>query len=122
MLRVVGQASAARIENRVGEPAANPYLYFASQVFSGLDGMARKLQAPASADYSLDGANGVYDHGEALPTSLYEALTALEDDDYLSLAFGKTFVDYYVALKRFELARFEAEVSEWEQREYFDLF
>jgi glutamine synthetase len=122
MLRVVGQASAARIENRIGEPAANPYLYFASQVFSGLDGMARKLEAPASADYSLDGANGVYDHGEALPTSLYEALTALENDDYLGLAFGKTFVDYYVALKRFELARFESEVSEWEQREYFDLF
>jgi glutamine synthetase len=36
--------------------------------------------------------------------------------------FGADFVDYYCRLKRAEIARFEAEVSEWEQREYFDLF
>jgi len=34
---------ATRLENRVGEPAANPYLYMASQVLAGLDGLARKL-------------------------------------------------------------------------------
>ncbi len=34
MLRVIGQAgdTATRIENRLGEPAANPYLYMASQI------------------------------------------------------------------------------------------
>jgi glutamine synthetase len=119
MLRVVGSGEAARIENRVGEPAANPYLYFASQIFAGLDGMARKLEPPPSAELSM---TSVYDTGEPLPRTLYEALNALQGDEYLGLAFGKTFVDYYLSLKRFELARFDAEVSEWEQREYFDIY
>ena len=45
MLRVLGGTGdpATRLENRVGEPAANPYLYLASQVLSGLDGIDRKL-------------------------------------------------------------------------------
>jgi glutamine synthetase len=119
MLRVVGAGDAARIENRLGEPAANPYLYFASQLFAGLDGMARKLEPAASADQV---SASVYETGEPLPRTLHEALSALQDDNYLGLAFGKTFVDYYLALKRFELARFEAEVTEWEHREYFDMY
>jgi glutamine synthetase len=53
MLRVVGAAgdSATRIENRVGEPAANPYLYMAAQIHAGLDGVQRGLLPPqASTD------------------------------------------------------------------------
>src|SRR5262249_4572988 len=43
MIRVLGGPgdAATRLENRVGEPAANPYLYMASQVVTGLDGMER---------------------------------------------------------------------------------
>ncbi len=48
MLRVLGRAgdAATRIENRIGEPAANPYLYIAAQIHAGLDGIARGLRAP----------------------------------------------------------------------------
>ena len=48
MLRLVGNPGDAdtRIENRVGDPAANPYLYVASQVLSGLDGVERNLTPP----------------------------------------------------------------------------
>src|SRR5688572_5937947 len=44
LLRVVGGRGdpATRIENRAGEPAANPYLYFASQIYSAMDGMAKE--------------------------------------------------------------------------------
>src|SRR5262249_38417955 len=44
MIRVLGGAgdTATRMENRVGEPAANPYLYMASQVLAGLDGLERR--------------------------------------------------------------------------------
>ena len=116
MLRVVGRGDAARIENRIGEPAANPYLYMASQVFAGLDGMARKLVPPPSSDTPYQTL------AVPLPRTLAEALSALDGDEYMRLAFGKTFVDYYLHIKRAELARYDAEVSEWEQREYFDLF
>jgi glutamine synthetase len=39
MIRVLGGPKdlATRFENRVGEPAANPYLYMSSQILSGLD-------------------------------------------------------------------------------------
>ena len=32
------------------------------------------------------------------------------------------FVDYYVHIKSAEIERFQAEVSDWEHREYFELF
>ena len=116
MLRVVGQGEATRIENRIGEPAANPYLYMASQVYSGLDGIARQLTPPPSSDNPYDSP------AEPLPRSLAEALTGLAGDEYMNLAFGETFVNYYVRLKNAELTRYDAQVSEWEQQEYFDLF
>jgi len=52
MIRVLGgpEDPATRLENRIGEPAANPYLYMASQVLAGLDGIDRKLTPPLSAD------------------------------------------------------------------------
>ena len=59
---------------------------------------------------------------QLLPKTLEEALAALEADGFYAQAFGKSFVDYLITIKRAELARFHAEVSEWEQREYFDLF
>ena len=45
LMRVLGAPGdpATRLENRAGEPAANPYLYMASQIVAGLDGIARKL-------------------------------------------------------------------------------
>ena len=47
MLRVLGGCgdAATRIENRIGEPSANPYLYIAAQIHAGLDGIARSLGA-----------------------------------------------------------------------------
>ena len=41
MIRVLGGAGdpATRLENRGGEPAANPYLYMASQIVAGRDGI-----------------------------------------------------------------------------------
>ncbi|MCS6766421.1 MAG: glutamine synthetase family protein [Candidatus Protistobacter heckmanni] len=118
MLRVLGGPgqSATRIENRVGEPAANPYLYLASQLLCGLDGIERGLDPGPSADvpYETPAAR--------LPTSLPQALQCLREDAYLVAELGKTFVDYYCHIKEAELARFNLEVSEWEQREYFDMF
>jgi glutamine synthetase len=118
MLRVLGGPGdpATRIENRIGEPAANPYLYMASQVALGLDGIDRGLDPGPSADtpYEAD--------APALPRSLGEALDALHRNEPLRAAFGAGFIDYFIHIKRAELARFEQDVSDWEHREYFDLF
>jgi len=105
-----------RIENRGGEPAANPYLYFASQLYSGLDGLAKKLTPPPSADTPYEAK------AEHLPATLAQALTALRADRVLCDGLGQTFVDYYCHIKEAEIARFNLEVSDWEHREYFELF
>jgi glutamine synthetase len=118
LLRVVGSPGnpGTRVENRIGEPAANPYLYFASQVWSGRDGLLRRLSPPASVDTPYEAK------AEPLPRTLAEALEALRSDAVLREGLGETFVDYYCRIKEAELARFNLEVSEWEHREYFDLF
>jgi glutamine synthetase len=118
MVRVLGGPGdpATHLENRVGEPAANPYLYIASQIVSGLDGLDRKLDPGPSADTPYDAK------APALPRSLAESLAALGEDKALRAGFGDFFVDYYLKLKQAEIDRFNLDVSDWEQREYFSLF
>ncbi len=118
MIRVLGGANdaATRLENRIGEPAANPYLYMASQILSGLDGVDRKLDPGPSADTPYE------TKAAPLPKTLREAVTALNDDPFFRQALGKEFVDYYVHIKNAEIERFQAEVSDWEHREYFEMF
>jgi glutamine synthetase len=118
MLRVIGGAGdpATRIENRIGEPAANPYLYVASQIYSGLDGMAKKISPPPSADTPYEAK------ADLLPKTLSEALDCLRNDEALFSGFGRPFIEYFCRIKEAEIARFNLEVSDWEHREYFDLF
>jgi glutamine synthetase len=117
MLRVIGDCGdeSTRIENRIGEPAANPYLYVASQVHAGLDGIARRLKAPPATDAPYAGA------GESLPTSLAEALAALQGDATLCQAFGPDFIAYFTRIKQSEQQRFDAaeDPDEFQRREYF---
>jgi glutamine synthetase len=118
MLRVIGACGdpATRIENRVGEPAANPYLYLAAQVHAGIDGIERALEPPCAADepYAADA-------GVRLPASLDDALTALEADPRICAAFGPAFVACVARVKRFELARHAeaADKVDFARREYF---
>ena len=107
-----------RIENRIGEPAANPYLYLASQIHAGLDGVDRRLPAPPATEAPYA------DGPQKLPTSLGEALAALQSDEALCAAFGDGFVRYFCRVKQSELQRFEAaeDPLEFQRREYFSRF
>ena len=118
MIRVLGGPNdpATRLENRIGEPAANPYLYMASQILSGLDGIDRSLEPGAFADTPYE------TKASLLPTSLREAVFALKGDPFFRAAMGEKFVDYYVFIKNAEIERFQSEITEWEQREYFEMF
>jgi glutamine synthetase len=118
MIRVLGGPDdpATRLENRIGEPAANPYLYMASQILAGLDGVDRALDPGPSADTPYE------TKASLLPKSLREAVFALQDDPFFRGAMGAELVDYYVHIKNAEIDRFQAEVTEWEQREYFEMF
>src|SRR6185369_14982051 len=130
MVRVLGGAGdpATRLENRIGEPAANPYLFVASQIVSGMDGIERRLD-PGPQDEDAYSAKRAM-----LPTRLTEALDALDKDALFRRRLGDTFVDYYLKLKGNEALRFgqfleqnklkgmPEEPTSWEQNEYFDFF
>jgi glutamine synthetase len=117
MLRVVGGAGdpATRIENRLGEPAANPYLYMASQIHAGLDGLAQRLQPPPACETPYA------ETGEKIPTSLGEALAALQADEALRAGLGEDFVRYFCRIKQHEIERHTdaKDKSDFERREYF---
>ena len=117
MIRAIGNVNNpdSRLENRSGEPAANPYLYIASQIISGLDGLNRAL------DPGLPTENPYQDDAPRLPRSLAQALDALDADQEFRSSLGNLVVDWFLTIKRAEFDRYLAHVSDWEQREYFGL-
>lgn len=118
MVRSVGGPGdpATRIENRAAEGAANPYLLLAAQSWAGLDGIdnVRDPGPPADTPYETEAPK--------LPTNLMDAVAALDGSALFRDRFGNQFIDYLVHIKRAEVARFLSEVTDWEQREYFDMF
>ena len=118
----------SHVEMRMGEPAANPYLYMAANIAAGLDGMRRQLDPPPPVE-----ADPYATQNPMLPASLGDAIGALEKDGFFRKAFGETLVDYLLQMKRSEFGRYEAavaenplqegqDVSEWEMREYFEFY
>jgi glutamine synthetase len=117
MLRVVGAPGdpATRIENRLGEPAANPYLYIASQIAAGLDGIEKAMTPPGASEDPYD---PVHPH---IPATLGTALDALQADTVLASGLGQAATAHFLRIKRAEAARHaEAEDKlEFDRREYF---
>lgn len=117
MIRALMQPDdpASRIENRVAEPAANPYYVFAGQIAGGLDGVRRNLALPERVEKPYDAS------APLLPTNMLDALEAFEGGSLFRAALGADFVNFYARLKRAEWERYVTTISEWEQREYFSL-
>jgi glutamine synthetase len=141
MLRLIGTPGdpATRLENRIGEPAANPYAYIAAQIHAGLGGVQRGLTPPpptdspyapevtsaaASAVRSAVASSSAPTRTPpptALPASLGAALDALQADATLCADMGAEFVEAFVRIKRQEAARRDAadDADTFDRREYF---
>jgi glutamine synthetase len=59
---------------------------------------------------------------ELLPKSLWETLDAMRGDAFYRAQLGALFVDYLLKIKDAEVARFMSEVTDWEHKEYFEMF
>lgn len=110
-----------RFEIRVVDGAANPYLAFAAILVAGLDGMAAKT------DPGLINRENLYEMPETelvmrqigfLPTTLADALDALERDPVVQDALGKDYAKEYIRVKREEWREYNQTVSEWERDRY----
>lgn len=105
---------ASRLELRLGDATANPYLAIAGLLAAAYLGIREKMEAPAA----LEGYGYDTSKAEMLPTSLGQSLDALEADaDFVDLL-GPAFVQTFVAVKRDELERFSRFVTDWEFSEY----
>lgn len=123
MVRIPPEREAGtRLEVRVGDGAANPYLMIAVILAAGLDGINRKLSCP-------DPAVGLaYDNESApvLPMTLKEALEALSTNENIKAYLSSELVETFLALKFDEIERYEntvpdpltRDITQWEHDEY----
>lgn len=113
-----------RLELRIGDGAANPYVVIAAVLAAALDGIKNKMTPPDP----VDGWAYENESAEILPMDFTAALDALDADQALRDYLGATFMETFVTLKRDEVARYlEAiggedtrEVTRWELEEYIE--
>ncbi|MFB7736368.1 glutamine synthetase family protein [Streptomyces sp. NPDC056112] len=115
MVRVPPERGAgSRLELRLGDAGANPYLLIAGTVAAALLGVLAGEEPPAP----LDGYGYDTDRSAMLPATLSAALDALEADTALTDVLGKDFTASYLTYKRDEVERFGRHVTDWEFTEY----
>lgn len=105
---------ASRLELRLGDATANPYLAVAGLLAAAYLGIKNELAAPEP----LEGYGYDINKAEMLPVALDPALDALEADAEFADILGPEFVSTFVTYKRDELQRFSRYVTDWEFREY----
>jgi glutamine synthetase len=111
------RGAATRLEVRLGDGTANPYLAYTAALAAGLDGIRLGLEPPEPVQgmlYELPEDQ----QGRALPTTFHEALAALEQDPVIVQALGEQLVQTFVTIKAAELERFRRWVTDWEFAEY----
>jgi glutamine synthetase len=113
MLRVMPDRGAdTRIENRLADSAANPYLAVAAMLAAGIDGIQRRIEPgpPTTGNATTPQV--------ALPRNMAEALSILAQPSALTDFLGSDFLTAYCGLLRQTVERFETHVTEWEINEY----
>lgn len=121
----VARVVAQRIEWRLPDSSANPYLALAGVIAAGLDGVDRALQpaAPVNEDVYEMGAQRRAELGlRLLPQNLGLAVEALRCDDILCESLGMAFSAEFSALKSAEWLEYSQHVSAWETARYLDRF
>jgi glutamine synthetase len=113
--RVVGSGSALRVETRLPGGDVNPYLAFAAVIAAGLHGVENELKLGDA----LEG-NAYESQAERFPSTLREAISALESGAVARAAFGDDVVDHYLNYGRTEQELFDRVVTCYERERFFE--
>jgi len=119
------RGAATRLENRVPDGSANPYLVAAAQLHACRFGVERGLDLADAQPVGQPPSTHVH-----IPASLDEALKAFEADTELCQALGDDVVTAFTMLKRAEWERYlrnvtdpaAAEPTEWELNYYLPFY
>ena len=115
------RGTGTRIELRMPDPAANPYLALAVMLAAGLDGIETQ------ADWREPVNENIWEmsHRERrrlriddLPHDLNEALDELEKDDVMRGALGDHVARHFLEAKRQEWREYITQVTQWELENY----
>ena len=104
-----------RLEHRMSDGAANPYLATAAVLQAALLGVKNKLTPPAPEEQDCLEHQSTTRH---VPNNLELALDALEADAAFVQAIGTDLVGQFVAVKRAEWDKFISAVTDWELKFY----
>lgn len=113
--RIVGHGAAQRIETRIPGGDVNPYLAFAALIAAGLHGVEAGLEPPPA----LEG-NAYESDAERFPSTLREAIAALEAGTVARAALGDDVVDHYLNYARTEQRLYDQVVTCYERERLFE--
>jgi glutamine synthetase type III len=109
-----------RLEFRLMDGAANPYLMQAGLLAAGLDGVRQKRDPGKRLDINMytDGQRlrGI----KKLPLNLLDALRATQKSRVLRQALGDELIDSYAKLKQRQWDSYSAAISPWEREQTLD--
>jgi len=120
MIRIPGSG---RIENRMVDAAANPYLSCAAMLAAGLDGIDQRTDPGAPNHDNLYEVSWeeLQSRGIGhLPANLHEAVQALAQDDVVCNALGEEYAKYYIEVKTAEWESYHNSISQWELDNYLN--
>jgi len=120
-----GKPEKAAIEFRSPDPSCNPYLLFAALLAAGMNGVKNELEAPEPRTEDLFKLSpeelceiGVH----MLPSTLNDALNALETDELMREVLGGHAFNTLLRLKREEWKQYaNVTVTDWERSKYQDI-
>ena len=109
-----------RLELRLGDGAANPYLLPAAILGAGLDGIERDLEPPPRLDIDMYAEPERAGDVVRLPLNLLDALRALEADANLAQSVGAEAVAAFTRLKYGEWNDYARSLTPWERSHTLD--
>ena len=126
MIRIPAKrGTGTRCEVRLPDPSCNPYLAFAVMLAAGLDGIDNKTDAgePVNKNvFQMSDREKRRLKIDDLPSTLSEALDALEKDPVILDALGAHLSESYIAGKRQHWNDFLAAVHPWELEQYLSYY
>lgn len=115
------RGASTRVELRCPDPSCNPYLALAAILDAGLDGIANKIQPPASTDkniYHMTAEERRAEGIESLPGTLKEAIDEMGESGLAKDVLGDHIFHKYVEAKNEEWEDYSTKVSQWELDQY----
>ena len=119
----IKKAEKSRVELRIPDCTANPYLVLAAYLKAGLTGIKENLEMPPESDISVSSLSYPQKRkliSEVIPSSLNKAAAIAEKSEFITELLGADLKNVYLSLKESEYAKYRCTISKWEIDNYFN--